>query len=89
MESIYQHFILELWPMWIGLLVALLYWIVRDYIQLRQLRSDFTNFKKDLTKFKNDLNDWIGLRSYESRYFDLKGKIKTYIREELEKINKP
>jgi hypothetical protein len=74
MKFIYQSFVVELWPMWIGLLVALLYWMIRDYIKLR--------------RFINNLEKWIGLFSYKDSkgsYSDLKGKIKLYIREELEK----
>ncbi|MDD1777860.1 MAG: hypothetical protein LUQ65_06780 [Candidatus Helarchaeota archaeon] len=33
----------------------------------------------------NDLKEWIGLFSYKDMYSNLKGKIKVYIREELEK----
>ena len=78
MESIYQNFIKELWPIWIGLLVAISYWIIRDYIQLR--------------RFNSGLKKWIGLFSYKDKekggYSDLKGKVKLYIKEELEKANK-
>jgi hypothetical protein len=75
MKSIYQTFVVELWPMWIGLLVASLYWIVVDYARLR--------------RFKNKLEKWIGFFSYQDNkggYIDLKGKIKRYIQEELENI---
>lgn len=75
MKSIYQHFIIELWPMWIGLIAAFLYWIIRDYIQLK--------------RFNNDLKKWIGLFSYGDKYSDLKGKIKLYIKEEIEKEGQP
>jgi hypothetical protein len=75
-ESIYQTFIVELWPIWIGLLTALLYWFIADHIRLR--------------RFTNNLRQWIGFFSYRDSngvvlYIDLKGKIKQYIREELEK----
>jgi len=78
MKSIYQTFIVELWPLWIGLLAALLYWIITDYIKLR--------------RFSNDLIKWIGLFSYQDDkggYSNLKGKIKRYIAEELEKFDIP
>lgn len=74
MRSIYETFIVGLWPMWVGLLGALLYWIITDYIKLR--------------RFSNDLKKWIGLFSYKDSkgsYSDLKGKIKRYVQEELEK----
>jgi hypothetical protein len=70
-KSIYQTIIVELWPMWIGLSAALLYLIVVDYIKLR--------------RFANYVKKWIGLFSYKDSYFDLKGKIYFYIKEELEK----
>jgi hypothetical protein len=69
-RSLYQSFIIELWPIWIGLLAASLYWIISDYIKLR--------------RFKNKVEKWIGLFSYKDRYNDLKGKIHFYIKEELE-----
>ncbi len=68
MKSIYQTFIVGLWPIWIGLLIASLCWIVMDYIKLR--------------RFNKKLEKWIGLFSSRNRYSDLKGKIKYYIREE-------
>jgi hypothetical protein len=76
MKSIYQTFILELWPIWLGLLVALFYWITVDYLKLR--------------RFANQLKEWIGYFSYPDKkggflYTNLKGKIKQYIQEELEK----
>jgi len=79
MKSIYQTFIVELWPMWIGLLAASLYWIIADYIKLR--------------RFSKDLKKWIGYFSYPDGkggylYIDLKGKIKRYIQEELEILDK-
>ena len=42
----------------------------------------------ELHRFNNDLKKWIGLFSYQDSkggYIDLKGKIKRYIEEELEK----
>ena len=51
MKSIYQHFVVGLWPMWVGLIAALLYWIIKDYIQLR--------------RFRNKLIKWIGLFAYK------------------------
>lgn len=79
MKSIYQTFMVELWPIWIGLLTALLYWTITDYIKLR--------------RFCNFLEKWIGFFSYPDKnggsyYSDLKGKIKRYIQEELEKESK-
>jgi hypothetical protein len=79
MRSVYQTFVVELWPIWIGLLGALVYWIVIDYIKVR--------------RFINDLIKWIGYFSYPNKeggylYTDLKGKIKQYIKEELEKKSK-
>ena len=71
MKSIYQTFVIELWPIWIGLLAASLYWIISDYIKLR--------------RFRNKVDKWIDLYSYKDRYHDLKGKIQCYIKDELEK----
>ncbi len=69
MQSIYQTFIVELWPMWFGMSVFLIYIVIADYIKLR--------------RFSYDVKDWIGI--FKSKdYSNLKGKIKCYIREELE-----
>jgi len=83
MESIFQTFIIELWPIWVGLLIACIYWLVRDYIKLR-------NSSKKLMAFKQELREWIGLFEYEDKidrrkgYSSLAGKINHYLREELE-----
>jgi hypothetical protein len=74
MKSIYQTFIVELWPIWVGFLVALFYWVIADFIKMH--------------RFTNHLIEWIGFFSYQddkSGYNNLKGKIKRYIEEELEK----
>jgi hypothetical protein len=54
-------------------------------VNLYQKTNDIIN---DFTTFKNDMKKWIGLFSYRDKYSDLKGKIKTYIREEFEKEKK-
>jgi hypothetical protein len=67
----FSSFIITFSPVIIGFFTFLLYWIIADYIKLR--------------RFSNDLKKWIGLFSYKDSYSDLKGKIKLYIKEELEK----
>lgn len=67
-------FIITFSPIIIGFFVFFLYRIVADYIKLR--------------RFSNDIIKWIGRFSYQDTkggYSDLKGKIKRYIQEELEK----
>jgi len=39
LNSIFQTFIVALWPMWFGLVGAFLYWLIRDYIQLRHFST--------------------------------------------------
>jgi len=74
--EIKQHiisFIITFSPIIIGFFVFLIYRHILDHIRLRH--------------FNNDLEKWIGLLSYKDdkgSYADLKGKIKRYIREELE-----
>ena len=66
-------FLITFLPIIVGLFAFFLYWVVRDYLKMR--------------RFNNKLEKWIGLFSYKDskgHYSDLKGKIKRYIREELE-----
>jgi fructose-specific phosphotransferase system IIC component len=72
--NLVKSFLITFWPLIVGLLVFFLYWIIADYIKLR--------------RFTNNLTQWIGLFSYQDSkgsYSNLKGKIKRYIEEELEK----
>ncbi|MGD0885236.1 MAG: hypothetical protein ABSA46_10280 [Thermodesulfovibrionales bacterium] len=39
LSKIYQHFVIELWPIWAGMVAASVYWFIR--------------FQFDLYKFKN------------------------------------
>jgi hypothetical protein len=36
MKSIFQTFIIELWPMWLGIFVFLIYMAIIDYIKLKK-----------------------------------------------------
>ena len=87
LKSIFQTFIVELWPMWGGVLAACIYWFVRDYLKLRHLKNNGKNKNIDtLAKDIKDIKKWIGYFSYKNNYSDLKGKIYHYIRKELKKF---
>lgn len=77
MSSFYQSIFVELWPLWAVMAVSLLYLLILEIRQYKKLTNEF-----------NDLKEWVGLFSYKDgrgEYSDLKGKIKRYIQEELEK----
>ncbi len=79
-------------PIIIGFFVFCFYWIIKDYLKLRHSIQYSKNGGKGketdlLRKEINDLKKWIGLFSYKDKYSNLKGKIKLYISEELEKNN--
>lgn len=74
--NLIKSFFVTFSPLFIGLLVFFIYWIIADYVKLR--------------RFRNDLIKWIGYFAYPDSkgghlYTDLKGKIKRYIQEELDK----
>ena len=72
--NLIKSFLVTFSPLIIGALVFFVYWIMVGYVKMR--------------RFDSKVEKWIGLFSYKDdkgSYSDLKGKIKRYIQEELEK----
>lgn len=46
MKSLFQTFVIELWPMWIGLAIAVIYWFIRF---LLEVRNEINEIKKKYT----------------------------------------
>jgi len=51
MKSLYQSFVVELWPIWVGLAFALLYWASREIISIHKFLTAGLKFDEKLNEF--------------------------------------
>ena len=47
-KSLFQTFVIEMWPIWFGLTIALLYWFIREVISIHKCITRSLNFDKKL-----------------------------------------
>ena len=99
LKSLFQTFVIELWPIWFGAVCVVLYLIVRvlmvntkqhELPNQAEINKPFSDRINQLEAAINDLQKWVAPfkhRDNKGSYFDLKGKIQRYIRDELEKYD--
>lgn len=60
-ESIFQNFVVELWPIWIGAICVILYLIIRFSTDVYKAYANYETFKKEKSKDK-EIIDAIALK---------------------------
>jgi len=56
MKSLWQNFFVELWPIWIGLLAALIYWCIRFLIDIYKIRKTYKRLIRWVEELENKIN---------------------------------
>ena len=61
MEDLYKIFVIELWPIWVGLIVTILYWFIRYQVDIRKsnktIAEEIIGIKKSLKNTNDQLYD--------------------------------
>jgi hypothetical protein len=88
MDFLYIYLWEKIWPFWIGLAIALIYKFIKFLVNIGKSTSRVENLNNKIDSINgniNELKEWIGLLKHKDKYSDLRGKIRFFAREELEK----
>ena len=60
-KSLYQTFVVEMWPIWTGLVIAVIYWFIRFLLDVRKVLKDHKILEGWILPSPDDPHHWVSL----------------------------